>query len=80
MKGRLDSEGRVVVPMEVREKFGLTKGSMLSFEVSGGAILVRAELSPEEVVDRFLSVKGRKRGKVVDWKSTLYDECRVPRR
>src|SRR5437899_2232965 len=61
MKRKLGSKGQVVVPKEIREKLGLTEGSMLTFEISGGSMLVRPEPSPEEVVERFLSVKGRKR-------------------
>ena len=80
MKRKLGSKGQVVVPKEIREKLGLTEGSMLTFEISGGSMLVRPEPSPEEVVERFLSVKGRKRGKLVDWKSILDDEYKVPGR
>ena len=80
MKRKLGSKGQVVVPKEIRERLGLTEGSMLTFEISGGTMLVRPEPSPEEVFKRFLSVKGRKRGKLVDWKSVLDDEYKAPGR
>ena len=80
MKRKLGSKGQVVVPKEIREKLGLIEGSMLTFEVSGGTMLVRPEPSPQEVVERFLSVKGRKRNKLVDWKSVVDDEYKVPGR
>jgi len=69
-----------VVPKEIRERLGLGAGSTLTFEVSGDTILLRPEPTPEEIVQRFLSVKGRKRRKLVDWKSVLDDEYKVPGR
>jgi len=80
MKRKLGSKGQVVVPKEIREKLGLIEGSMLTFEVSGDTMLVRPEPLPQEVVERFLSVKGRKRNKLVDWKSVVDDEYKVPGR
>ena len=80
MKRKLGAKGQVVVPKEIREKLGLTEGSMLTFEISRGTVLVRPEPTPEEVVERFLSVKGRKRGKLVHWKSVLDDEYKLPGR
>ncbi len=77
MKRRLGSKGQVVVPKEIREKLGLTEGSILTFEISGRTMLVRPEPSPEEVVERFLSVKGGKRGKLLDWRSVLDDEYKA---
>ncbi|TLZ64356.1 MAG: AbrB/MazE/SpoVT family DNA-binding domain-containing protein [Methanobacteriota archaeon] len=78
MKRKLGSKGQVVVPKEIRQKLGLGEGSTLTFELSGNTILVRPEPSPDEIVERFLSVKGRKRRALVDWKSALDDEYKVP--
>ncbi len=80
MKRKLGSKGQVVVPKEIRERLGLEEGSTLTFEVSGDTILLRPEPTPEEAVQRFLSVKGRKRLKLVDWKSILDDEYKAPGR
>jgi len=80
MRRKLGSKGQVVVPKEIRERLGLGAGSTLTFEVSGDTILLRPEPTPEEIVQRFLSVKGRKRRKLVDWKSVLDDEYKVPGR
>lgn len=80
MKRKLGSKGQVVIPKDIREKLSLTEGSTLTFQVSGDTILVRPEPSPEEAVDRFLAVKGKKRQKLVDWKSILDDEYNVPGR
>jgi len=71
MKRKLGSKGQVVVPKEIRQKLGLGEGSTLTFEL-------RPEPSPDEIVERFLSVKGRKRRALVDWKSALDDEYKVP--
>jgi len=77
MKRKLGSRGQVVIPKKIREKPGLNEGSTPTFEVSGDTRLVRPEPSPEEVVERFLSVKGRKRDKIVDWKAVMDDEHNV---
>ena len=78
MKRKLGTRGQVVIPKEIREKLSLTEGSALNFELTGDTILVRPEPSPEEVVERFLSVKGKKLRKLADWKSILDEEYKVP--
>jgi len=78
MKRKLGAKGQVVVPKEIREKLRLAEGTNLTFELSGETILVRPEPSPEEVVERFLSVRGRKLRKHMDWKSVLDEEYKVP--
>ena len=69
-----------MIPKDIREKLSLSEGSILTFEVSNNAILVRPELSPEEAVRRFLSVKGKKLQRPVDWKSMLDEEYKGPGR
>ena len=78
MKRKLGSKGQVVIPKDIREKLNLAEGATLMFEVSGDTILVRPEPTPDEIVKRFLSVKGKKLRKKVDWKSLLDDEYKVP--
>lgn len=80
MKRKLGSKGQVVIPKVIREKLSLAEGSTLTFEVSGNAIVVRPEPSPEEIVERYLSVKGKKLRRLVDWKSVLDDEYEAPGR
>jgi AbrB family looped-hinge helix DNA binding protein len=77
MKRKLGSKGQVVIPKEIRKELNLSEGSTLTFEVSDRTILVRPEPSPEEVVRRFLSVRGKKRRKLVDWKSILDEEYKT---
>ena len=67
-----------MIPKEIRESLNLAEGATLTFELSGDSILMRPEPAPEEVVKRFLSVKGRKLRRLVDWKSTLDQEYKVP--
>src|SRR5207249_10960075 len=69
-----DLKGQVVIPKDIRDKLSLTEGAILDFEVEDDAIVVKPEPSPEEFVGRFLSVKGKKLRKRVDWKSVLDDE------
>lgn len=80
MKRKLGPKGQVVIPKDIRERLGLSEGAMLTFEVVGATILVKPEASPEEFVERFLSVKGNKLRKRVDWKSVLDEEYKVPGR
>ena len=80
MKRKLGPKGQVVIPKDIREKLRLTEGENLTFEVLDDAILVRPEPSPEDFVERFLSVKRKKPGRRVDWKSVLDEEYRVPGR
>ena len=78
MKRKLGPRGQVVIPKKIRESLHLAEGSTLTFELSGDSILVRREPAAEEVVKRFLSVKGKKLRRLVDWKSTLDEEYKVP--
>jgi AbrB family looped-hinge helix DNA binding protein len=80
MKRKLGSKGQVVIPKEIRKELNLSEGSTLTFEVSDRTILVRPEPSPEEVVRQFLSVRGRKRRRPVDWKSIVDEEYKAPGR
>ncbi len=77
MKRKLGPKGQVVIPKDIRDKLSLTEGAILDFEVEDDAIVVKPEPSPEEFVGRFLSVKGKKLRKRVDWKSVLDDEYKV---
>jgi len=74
MKRKLGPKGQVVIPKDIREKLSLTEGAILDFQIEDDAIMVKAEPSAEEFVERFLSVKGKKLRKRVDWKSVLDDE------
>jgi len=74
MKRKLGPKGQVVIPKDIREKLSLTEGVILNFQIEDDTIMVKPEPSAEEFVERFLSVKGKKLRKRVDWKSILDDE------
>ncbi len=80
VKRKLGVKGQVVIPKEIRERLNLREGSTLTFDVSDRTILVRPEPSPDEIVERFLSMRGKKLRKLVDWKATLDDEYQAPGR
>ena len=40
-KAKLTSKGQVTIPLAIREALGLSTGAQLSFELSGGELLVR---------------------------------------
>ncbi len=80
MKRKLGARGQVVIPKEIRERLSLHEGATLTFDVADQTILVRPEASPEEVVKRFLLVKGKRLRKLVDWRAKLDDEYKAPDR
>lgn len=41
-KATLTSKGQVTIPLAIREALGLSAGTQLSFELSGGELRVRA--------------------------------------
>jgi len=53
---RVDSKGRITLPKEIREKYGLTPGSRVLVEASGrGEILIRLiEKDPSEELAELL--------------------------
>jgi len=60
---KMDEKGRVVIPVEVREKFGLQRGTYLILEARGNQLVLFAydqaatEISPENGFKGFLSRK-----------------------
>jgi AbrB family looped-hinge helix DNA binding protein len=70
----MSSKGQLTVPMELREKLGLTAGTVVQFELRDGAVLMRKGLGNDHPVDR---VFGRLRlSKPVD---EIMDQMRGPR-
>jgi AbrB family looped-hinge helix DNA binding protein len=71
MKSRVSSKGRVTVPIELREKFGPTPGTVVQFELRDDAVLLRKGNLEGHPVDRLF---GRlSLGKPVD---EILDEMR----
>lgn len=46
--GRIDEKGRILIPLELRQKLGLETGSEIVFMVSGNKIILRSALNSEE--------------------------------
>ncbi len=74
MKSTISSKGQVTVPVEIREKLGLSPGTVVEFKLSNGAALLRKGSSRLHPVDQ---VYGKlKLRRPVD---ELLDEMRGPR-
>ncbi len=74
MKSTMSSKGQLTVPIELREKLGLTAGTVVQFELRGGAAVLRKGDVNDHPVDRLF---GRlDLGKPVD---DILDEMRGPR-
>jgi len=74
MKSTMSSKGQLTVPVELREKLGLTTGTVVQFELRNGAVLLRKGTDKGHPVDQIF---GRLNlGKPVD---EILDEMRGPR-
>lgn len=47
----VDSKGRIVIPREVRERFGLSPGTEVEVREGNGELVVEVADSPEDVID-----------------------------
>lgn len=74
MKSTMSSKGQLTVPMELREKLGLTEGTVVQFELRDGSLVLRKGSREDHPVDRLF---GRlDLGKPVD---EILDQMRGPR-
>jgi antitoxin PrlF len=74
MKSTISSKGQLTIPIKMREKLGLTTGTVVQFELRDGVVLLRKGILEDHPVDRLF---GRlKLGKPVD---ELIDQMRGPR-
>lgn len=48
----VDSKGRIVLPLEIRESLGLTPGSEVEVRNENGKAVVEPEDDPEEIIAR----------------------------
>ena len=74
MRSTLSSKGQVTVPVEVREKLGLTPGTVVVFELRPNGVLMRKGSKGEHPVDRVFGTL--RLGRPVD---AILDEMRGPR-
>jgi len=78
MKRRLGPKGQIVIPKEIRDSLGLKEGTSMVFSVEGDAVRMRQEPTPDDMLRRFLTVKGKKLRRKVDWKAVLDEEYKIP--
>jgi len=74
MKSTISSKGQLTVPIELREKLGLSAGTVVQFELRDGAVLLRKGPPNDHPVDRLFG--HLKLGKPVD---EILDQMRGPR-
>lgn len=62
---KVDAKGRIVLPQDVRERLGITSGTVVEVREENGKAVVEPEDNPEEVLRRMeqmieeFSAKGR---------------------
>lgn len=49
---RVDSEGRILLSKEVRERLGITPGTEVEVHEEDGKVVVEPENSPDEIIER----------------------------
>jgi len=50
-KATVDEKGRIVIPRDVREKYGLRQGVRVRLRREGRGIVVASSISPEKFID-----------------------------
>lgn len=74
MQTTLTSKGRVTIPLDVRQNFGLKQGMAISFAIEGDHIALRAARSPQQDgTSGFGLIKSRRKGVPAD-----FDVSRLP--
>lgn len=78
MKRKVGPKGQIVIPKEIRDMLGVKEGASMVFSVSGKVVEMRPEPTSDEILRKFLAVRGKKLRKRVDWKAILDEEYKVP--
>lgn len=66
-------KGQIVIPKDIREYFGLKRGSRLLFEVKNDEIIIRPQ-KDEEFAEEFCSIVKEKLTKKIDIKRLYHDQ------
>ena len=69
----LGAKGQIVIPKDVREHFGLRKGSKVVFEVKSDEIIIKPQ-KDEDFVEIFCSVVKKKLTKKLDIKELYHEQ------
>lgn len=48
----VDSKGRIILPREVRERLGITPGTVVEVDERDGKAVVKPEDDPEQIIER----------------------------
>ena len=78
MKRKVGPKGQIVIPKEIRDTLGLREGTSLVFSVSGEGIELRPEPTPDQILQKFFAVKGKRPRRRLDWKPVSDEEYKVP--
>ena len=54
---KVGPKGQVVIPGEIRARFGIVPGASVAFDTEGESIIIRREKDPGQAVQDFLSVR-----------------------
>jgi AbrB family looped-hinge helix DNA binding protein len=81
-KTRVSSQGRTVIPVEIREKLGIREGEEIEWTLEGDVIVVRPvreEKTPDEIMEHLknnlVEIKAFRRKTVpTDLKSRMMDD------
>ena len=61
IRREIGEKGQVVIPKDIREMLGLHRGEQVIFEVKNEEVKIKKEQNPEEFLDDFLDVPGKKK-------------------
>ena len=75
IKRQLGEKGQIAIPRDIREMLGLMEGKQVIFEVEDSGIKIRAEKSPDEVVEEFFNTpKLKKKLSASELKKFIYEQ------
>ncbi|NWG09094.1 MAG: AbrB/MazE/SpoVT family DNA-binding domain-containing protein [Nitrososphaerales archaeon] len=74
VRRRIGQKGQIVIPKVVRESMGIKPGDEIVMEVRDKEVVIKPGMDPEEFVESFCSVTGRKLTKKIDLKRLLEQE------
>lgn len=60
VKRAMGERGQIVVPKDIRERFGLQAGTELTFDIKGDQIVMKPAKTPEQFVEEFCSISSRR--------------------
>lgn len=74
MRRKVGRKGQIVIPKVIRESVGIKPGEEVVMEVRDKEVVIKPGMDPEEFVESFCSVTGRRLTKKIDLKRLLEQE------